>query len=239
MYPLSSISSGSFRGTLDSLMHRQLWRTLKSYPFQRGDRVLVVGSAGGGRIEESYPSYVTVTGVEFSPARLLKWKAEVADADDARRLQLVDPDELRLPFEEESFDAVVLSHVISGLPDGQKCLSEALRVLRDRGIILMVDHFRPASRPLAWIEGAVQPLCARFGWQSTVSLVKLLRRAYVSNADRLYLTEGSFFRTVYLQKLKRQVRLIAAPVREGELPSTRGPLVMVRPYRTAADVKQH
>lgn len=94
-------------------------------------RVLDLGS-GTGRIGKAFvEAGDAYTGVDFSLAML----REFADRDGARCL--VQAEGGRLPFGGSIFDAVMLMHVLSGAPDRQRLLTEAVRVLRAGGGIIV------------------------------------------------------------------------------------------------------
>jgi demethylmenaquinone methyltransferase/2-methoxy-6-polyprenyl-1,4-benzoquinol methylase len=59
----------------------------------------------------------------------------------------------RLPFEDESFDAVTFGYLLRYVSDVQACLEELVRVVRPGGAIGMIEFGRPTGvwSPLWWL----------------------------------------------------------------------------------------
>lgn len=73
-------------------------------------------------------------------------------------------DAQRLPFDDESFDAVVASFVFCSVPDPLLGLREATRVCRNGGVVALLEHVRPRST----VAGALaDPLVQRL-WRAHV-----------------------------------------------------------------------
>jgi ubiquinone/menaquinone biosynthesis C-methylase UbiE len=64
------------------------------------------------------------------------------------QIELKVGDAQALPLADETFDAVMLNLILSVVPDAARCMSEAIRILRPGGRIVVFDKFLPDdSRP--------------------------------------------------------------------------------------------
>jgi ubiquinone/menaquinone biosynthesis C-methylase UbiE len=74
---------------------------------------------------------------------------------------LMQGDAEALPFPDASFDTVAISLALCTIPDPVKALLELGRVCRPEGRIVMLEHVRSTSRPLAAVQKALSPLNER------------------------------------------------------------------------------
>jgi ArsR family transcriptional regulator len=65
-------------------------------------------------------------------------------------------DLVKLPFDDDSFDLVMLDEVLEGFDDVLAGLREALRVLHPTGQLLVVDRVRPVARQLSEQRGGAR-----------------------------------------------------------------------------------
>jgi SAM-dependent methyltransferase len=71
---------------------------------------------------------------------------------------VVDAPAEALPFEDESFDAVVSTMVLCTVGDAQAAVREVRRVLRPGGTLLFIEHVRADSPQLArWQDRLARP----------------------------------------------------------------------------------
>ncbi len=101
-------------------------RTAAKWP---AGRALDVGCAGGGNTAVLRDLGWAVTGLEYSPAG-----ARIAAS---RGLDVVRGDATRLPFPDASFDLVMATDVWEHIEDDRTVASEAARVLRPGGRVLV------------------------------------------------------------------------------------------------------
>lgn len=127
-------------------------------PFERGrrraierldpdpdDRILVLG-AGTGLDLAYLPRDCSVTTVDVveSMVRRTEERADRLDMDVDARVG----DARSLPFDDDTFDAVVLHLLLSVTPEPARVVHEAERVLKGTGRVSIYDKFIPAgSRP--------------------------------------------------------------------------------------------
>ena len=101
-------------------------------------------AVGTGLNLRHYASGVTLTGVDLNQP-MLDLAAARADGL-GRAIALHQGNAARLPFGEASFDSVVCTFAMCEVPDVDAALTEALRVLRPGGSLLLADHVA-ASNP--------------------------------------------------------------------------------------------
>lgn len=128
----------------DLLFDRLLFASGRQRTFEllqlRGDeRVLLVGIGTGADLPY-LPQKIQAVGVDLSPEMLLKAKKKLPETEN--RL-LVQCDAQNLPLLNASFDVVILTLILSVVPDGQACWRESLRVLRPGGWAIIFDKFLP------------------------------------------------------------------------------------------------
>jgi ubiquinone/menaquinone biosynthesis C-methylase UbiE len=103
-------------------------------------------AVGTGLNLDFYPDDVRLVGVDFSPAMLERAR------DRARRLgravDLWEGDAHALAFPDASFDTVVCTFSLCGIPDDHKAVAEMHRVLRPDGLLLLADHVAGSSSPI-------------------------------------------------------------------------------------------
>ena len=68
-----------------------------------------------------------------------------------------------LPLNDMTVDAVVLTLVVSVVPNPRRCLEESLRVVRSGGRILVLDKFVPRGESPSFLRRLVNLLTRTFG----------------------------------------------------------------------------
>jgi ubiquinone/menaquinone biosynthesis C-methylase UbiE len=117
-------------------------------------------AAGTARNLPFYPPDVRITAVELSPEMLAIGRRRAEDLGRDADLRLGDVQELEFP--DRSFDTVVCTLGLCTIPDDRKAASEAHRVLRPGGRLLLMEHVRSPSLPVRSIERLLDPLSVRF-----------------------------------------------------------------------------
>ncbi|MBI4234149.1 MAG: class I SAM-dependent methyltransferase [Chloroflexi bacterium] len=119
-------------------------------------RVLEVG-AGTGLNLPWYPAGVAAVITEPDHAMLRRARRRAR----RRELSLVAADAQALPFRDDAFDTVLATLVFCTVPDAARGLAELRRVLKPDGKLLLLEHVRMPQRPLAKLQGLLNPLWNR------------------------------------------------------------------------------
>jgi len=144
--------------------HNMLLETLE--PAE--EKILDIGCGTGQfalRVLQAFPQ-ARVWGLDLSPGMLRQGLTRCQEADG--RLHFVQGDSERLPFADNSFDAITCTHSFHHYPRQEQVVAEMHRVLRPGGRLLIIDGDR--DRAWGWLvfnvvvvlmEGAVRHLTGR------------------------------------------------------------------------------
>jgi ubiquinone/menaquinone biosynthesis C-methylase UbiE len=115
---------------------------------------------GTGRNLPHYPADVRLTGIELSPQMLEIARARAFEL--GREVDLRIGDAQALEFEDLSFDTVIVTFGLCTIPDDRAAATEAHRVLRPGGRLVLLEHVRSPSPTLRTMQRALDPLSVRF-----------------------------------------------------------------------------
>lgn len=176
-----------------SAVHRQ--RSLARLPRQQGARVLLSG-AGTGLDFPFLPAGHSYTALDLTGAMLARSRNNAQHLD----MAWVQGDSMRLPFADESFDCVVLHLIMAVVPQSERCLAEAARVLKPGGVILIFDKFLKRGQR-ALLRRSLSFITAQFATRMNVVFEDVLlatpELSVVSDEDAL---AGGWFRLIELRK---------------------------------------
>ena len=151
-------------------------RAVRSINSRPGLRVLELG-IGTGLTAPLYSRDWSVVGVDLSSAMLIQARKRINELGLEQSVHLFQADGARLPFEDESFDVILVPYVMSVVPDPISVGRELRRVCRPSGQIILLNHFLSQDSFGAKLERWISPLTTRIGFRTDLSLQWLLSGA--------------------------------------------------------------
>lgn len=130
-----------------------------------GFRTLIESGAGTGRIAiPALAAGFRVTASDISSPMLDVLRARLATIPELRdRCEIVTCDAAALPFANGAFDVAVLAQVLYLIPDWERALDQAIRVVRAGGRVVLVQERTTMSPALAAWDAAWRDTVARAG----------------------------------------------------------------------------
>ena len=170
-------------------------RSLSTLAQQERGRVLLSG-AGTGLDFPFLPQHHDYTALDLTGAMLARARPKAGNL----QMQMVQGDSMVLPFADASFDYVVLHLIVAVVPQPQHCLTEAARVLKPGGRILLFDKFLHRGER-AWLRRSLSPLIGRLATRLDVVFEDVLETVPGLHvlSDQPVLARG-WFRLIELQK---------------------------------------
>jgi tocopherol O-methyltransferase len=133
---------------------------------EAGDKILDCGCGVGGTAMWMAEHYdVDVTGITVTPDQVVRGNRYAAERGLDKRVRIALQDYCQMAFPDETFDLVYGLESVNYAPSKRQYLSEAFRVLKPGGRIVVQDGFRadraltPSEHRLqeSWLEGWVVP----------------------------------------------------------------------------------
>lgn len=193
-----------YDATFGRLVKRRIAKAIGHMNIQATDRVLDLG-IGTGVSLNYYPAHGHIIGIDLSAGMLRECRKKIAQRG-LHHAMVMQGDALHLPFADNSFDHVFISHVISVVSDPFRLIEEAQRVAKPGARIVMVNHFQSTNRFIALLEKWLCPLCTRLGWRSDLPLMDLVRRTGVQVDYRYKLESIDLWETVVITNTKSAVQ---------------------------------
>lgn len=158
--------------------------------------VLLMGIGSGLDIPH-LPLGHQYTGIDLTPAMLNKARKRAQGRED---ITLDEGDAMALPYEDETFDVVVMHLILAVVPQPHLALNEASRVLRKGGQIYLLDKFlSPGSN--APIRRAINLVSRHLATRTDVVFEEVLAHCpeLKGETDKPALL-GGWFRRIVLRK---------------------------------------
>jgi demethylmenaquinone methyltransferase/2-methoxy-6-polyprenyl-1,4-benzoquinol methylase len=94
---------------------------------------------------------VKITGIDISRKMLEKGREKIIKKGYSDRIELLSGDSEDIPFNENSFDVAMVAFGVRNFADPLKGLSEMRRVLRNGGLIMILEFSKPSKFPFRQI----------------------------------------------------------------------------------------
>lgn len=146
----------------------------RALALQPGERVLLVG-VGTGQDLPFLPRGVHAVGLDLSAQMLERARQRARQVPAVIELRCGDAGQLDEPA--GSFDAAILSLIVSVVPDPVAVMAQTMRALRPGGRAVVFDKFAPSDRPPAVARRGVNLVTSLFGTEIDRRLAELLAEA--------------------------------------------------------------
>ena len=198
------VQSMFYDATFGRLVKRRIERAINHMNISETDRVLDLGIGTGASLS-FYPNRGRIIGVDLSSGMLREARKKIRERE-LDHATVFQANALELPFADNTFDHVFISHVISVVSDPYMLVQEAQRVAKADARIVILNHFQSTNRLVALIEKWASPLCTKLGWRSDLALQDLIRRTGVEVDYRYKLESIDLWETVVLTNNKSALK---------------------------------
>lgn len=204
--PLLRLSYSLIAPIYDVFVERAMYAariaSLRTLPHSGEAKKVLLSGVGTGLDLPLLPTLHHYTALDFNAAMLQRARPR----GEKLSVDFVLGDSMNLPFADAQFDYVILHLITAVVPDPQSCLSEAARVLKVGGAIILFDKFlQPKQNAL--LRRALTPLSKRIATRMDVVFETVLQAvpelAVVSDVP---LMANGWFRGIVLRKTSRSIR---------------------------------
>lgn len=167
--------------------------------FHEGQKVLFVGVGTGAELELIDHSKLQITAIDYSSEMLSKAKAKFVDSS----INFLEMDAQHLSFNNESFDVVVGSLIVSVVPNPEKSIEEMIRVLKPNGKIIIFDKFAPKNANISLMKKIFRPIITKLGTDIGINFEQLISNHILClevNEDKELMFNGMFRKIIMTKK---------------------------------------
>lgn len=152
--------------------------------FTKGQKILFVGVGTGADLELIEDHFdLDITAIDFSRDMLAKARNKFRNS----KIKFQEMDAQNMDFENNTFDVVVASLIISVVPDADKCLKEIARVVKLGGTIIIFDKFNGETQKQSFSKKLLRPVIKVLGTDIGLNFEEL----YSRNNDELKIVENT------------------------------------------------
>ncbi|MEZ4797387.1 MAG: bifunctional demethylmenaquinone methyltransferase/2-methoxy-6-polyprenyl-1,4-benzoquinol methylase UbiE [Flavobacteriaceae bacterium] len=126
------------------------WRkkVVKIVSEQQPETILDIATGTGDlAINLAKTNATKIVGFDISPGMLEVGKKKIAQKELGHKIEMVLGDSEKMPFEDNSFDAITVAFGIRNFENLEQGLSEILRVLKPHGIFVILETSVPTKTP--------------------------------------------------------------------------------------------
>jgi phosphatidylethanolamine/phosphatidyl-N-methylethanolamine N-methyltransferase len=189
--------------TFAALVKRHIEKAITHMEIRDTDVVLDLGIGTGASLN-FYPHNGKIVGIDLSGGMLRECRKKMREQH-RTNVMVLQGNALDLPFADNSFDHVFISHVISVVSDPFLLIREAQRVAKRGARIIIVNHFQSTNPVIAKVEQWLCPLCTKLGWRSDLALADLITRTGMQIDYRYRLESIDLWETVVVCNNKSMV----------------------------------
>ena len=168
-----SVYSGFYDHIFGKIFHKSRLTAIDLLEISPGERVLEIG-IGTGLSLPLYPNHCEITGIDISGPMLEKGLRRV-QKQNILNITLKKMDATRMDFPDNTFDSVFAAYVISTVPKPKEVVKEMIRVCKDQGRIVFLNHFKNGNRWISIFEKGISPICERIGFRTDLELSGILQ----------------------------------------------------------------
>ena len=200
------VHSFFYDATFGRLVRRRIARAISHMDIGPDDKVLDLGVGTGVSLNYYAQDRGRIIGVDLSGG-MLKQARKKIDERGLANATVFQADAMQLPFADNTFDHVFISHVISVVSDPYRLVREAQRVAKRGARIVILNHFQSTNRFIALLEKWASPVCTRLGWRSDLALQDLVRGTGAEVDYRYKLENIDLWETVVMNNNKSALAL--------------------------------
>ncbi len=200
------VHSGFYDATFGRLVRRRIGRAIEQMNVSEGEVVLDLGIGTGASLAFYPADKGRIIGIDLSVGMLRECRKKIADRGMSARADVFQADAMNLPFADDSFDQIFISHVITVVSDPFRLIREAQRVAKAGARIVILNHFQSTNRLMALVEKIANPICTKIGWRSDLALQDLLDQTGACVDYRYKLRTLDLWETVVLSNNKSAVQ---------------------------------
>ncbi len=140
--------------------------------FNSKQKILFVGVGTGADLELINHTELDITAIDFSADMLRKARAKFKTST----IKFLEMDAQDMSFDNNQFDFVIGSLILSVVPNADKCFQEMARVLKHDGEIILFDKFSSKENNLSLPKKLIRPLIKVLGTDIGLNFEELYKK---------------------------------------------------------------